>query len=92
MSTLTVLELLRQRASIREFTNTPVPDHILETVLLAALRHRPLFNFQQYTFVEIRDPRNRAELADICASRRCSTYPILEDKAMFSVILLCVCR
>ena len=35
LSTLTVLELLRQRASIREFTNTPVPDHILETALRA---------------------------------------------------------
>lgn len=65
MSTLTVLELLRQRVSIREFINTPVPDHILETVLLAALRAPTSFYFQQYAFVEIRDPQNRAELADI---------------------------
>ena len=64
-STLTVLKLLRQRASIREFTYTPVPDHILETVLLAALRAPASFNFQPYTFVEIRDPQNCAELADI---------------------------
>jgi nitroreductase len=59
-----VLKLLGQRASIREFTTPLVPDHMLETVLLAALRAPTSFNFQPYTFVEIRDPQNRAELAD----------------------------
>jgi nitroreductase len=34
-------------------------------VLLAALRAPASFNFQPYTFVEIRDPQNCAELADI---------------------------
>ena len=34
----------------------------------------------------------RARVKPPCASRRYSTYPILEDKATFSIILSCVCR
>ncbi len=44
MTTLTVIKLLRQRASIREFTNTPVPDHDLSLTcfrLLASAAMNP---------------------------------------------------
>jgi len=42
---------------------------MLETVLLAASRAPTSFNFQPYAFVEIRDPQNRAELADIAGGQ-----------------------
>ncbi|MEU8708604.1 nitroreductase family protein [Streptomyces sp. NPDC048565] len=69
-TTDTVLQLLAQRASCRNFTTESVDDTLVHHVLDAAVRAPTAFNFQPYSFVVVRDPEQRAGLARIAGGQR----------------------
>ncbi|NKI42930.1 nitroreductase family protein [Streptomyces physcomitrii] len=60
-----VLDLLRERSSVRKFTSEPVDPELLDAVLEAALRAPTSFNFQPYSLIVVTEERRRKELADI---------------------------
>ncbi|MFZ3474044.1 nitroreductase family protein [Streptomyces sp. 4.24] len=65
----TVLQLLAERASCRDFTDEQLEDSLVEEVLSAAVRAPTAFNFQPYSFVVVRDPEVRAALRRIAGGQ-----------------------
>ncbi|MBT2452267.1 nitroreductase family protein [Streptomyces sp. ISL-43] len=66
----TVLRLLAERASCRDFTDEQLEDSLVDEVLSAAVRAPTAFNFQPYSFVVVRDPEVRAALSRIAGGQR----------------------
>ena len=56
--------VLRQRAT-RRFSSEPVDDELLERCLLAATHAPSAENLQPWVFVAVRDPRQRARIAEV---------------------------
>ena len=63
---LTVQEAIRQRRSIRSFTDKPVPDDIIRELLEAARLAPSASNRQPWRFIVVTDPKERAKLRRIC--------------------------
>jgi len=63
---LTVQEAIRQRRSIRSFTDKPVPDDIIRELLEAARLAPSASNRQPWRFIVVTDPKERARLRQIC--------------------------
>ncbi|MGB8708112.1 MAG: nitroreductase family protein [Dehalococcoidia bacterium] len=63
---LTVQEAIRQRRSIRSFTDKPVPDDIIRELLEAARLAPSASNRQPWRFIVVTDPKERAKLRQIC--------------------------
>lgn len=62
----TIAGLLARR-SLRQYTDRPVPDDLLRTLLACAQSAPTKSNLQQYSIVVVRDPAQRARLAPLCA-------------------------
>ena len=61
-----VLEAIKTRRSVRQFTDKPVPDDVLDR-LLEALRLAPTgANLQPFKFIVVRDTEVKARLAAAC--------------------------
>ena len=63
---LTVQEAIRQRRSIRSFTDKPVPDDIIRELLEAARLAPSASNRQPWRFIVVTDLKERAKLRRIC--------------------------
>lgn len=77
-----VLDTIRRRRTIRQFTTEPVGDEQLETLLGLAMRAPSRLNRRPWHFVVIRDPRLRERLADLLR-----IHPYLETAS--AVIAVC---
>ncbi|HEX2687811.1 MAG TPA: NADPH-dependent oxidoreductase [Kofleriaceae bacterium] len=64
------LRVLEDRASVREFTADFVEDELVMTILRAACRAPTSDNLQAYSFIVVRDPDRRAELARLAGNQR----------------------
>jgi nitroreductase len=60
-----VLQFIQKRRSIRQFTDEPVSDEQVETLLRAAMAAPSAGNEQAWAFVVIRDPERLTQCADI---------------------------
>ncbi len=61
----TITALLRRR-SLRRYTDAPVPDDLVETLLACAQSAPTKSNLQQYSIIVVKDPAQRARLAPLC--------------------------
>jgi nitroreductase/FMN reductase [NAD(P)H] len=57
---------LLERRSLRAYTDAPVPDELLRTLLACAQSAPTKSNLQQYSIVAVKDPAQRARLAPLC--------------------------
>ena len=69
-TTSETIRLLRDRRSIRKFTNDPVPEATVEAVLEAAFRAPTSSNIQSYSVVVVRDQKAKDELAVATGNQR----------------------
>jgi len=68
MSTTTqTIENQLAHRSIREFTDQPVPDETLETLLEVTNRTATSTGMQSYSIIRVSDPSLRQRIADVCA-------------------------
>ncbi len=63
------IALLRNRVSVRKFTDAPVSEAMIETVLRAAFRAPTSSNIQAYSVVVVRDPVLKAQLSDVAGGQ-----------------------
>ncbi|MEU1800978.1 MULTISPECIES: nitroreductase family protein [unclassified Streptomyces] len=78
--TSSVLELLRRRSSVRNFTGERLEPHVLDALLDTALRAPTSFNFQSYSLVTLVDEGRRKELAEILGKdfvRQCAAFVLV---------------
>jgi nitroreductase len=59
------LDAIRLRRSVRKYTDRPVSDADLDKVLRLALLAPTGHNAQAWSFIVVRDPERRAQLADL---------------------------
>lgn len=64
------IETLNQHVSIRHYTDDPIDDALLNTILNAARRSPTSSNMQAYTFIVVRDPATKATLAELTGNQR----------------------
>ncbi len=64
-----VIELMRQHASVRQYRDDPVPDEIIEDVVSAAQRSSTSSNLQMMSVVAVRDAAKRAQIAAWCGNQ-----------------------
>lgn len=60
---MNVLEAIRTKRAIRQFTDQPVPDELIEEILNAGRRSQSSKNDQPWHFIAIRNRETLAELA-----------------------------
>ena len=58
-----VLEAIRKRRSVREYTGEPVDDTVLRELIEAAVQAPSAINQQPWTFVVIKDPERLAQIS-----------------------------
>jgi nitroreductase len=63
------IELLESHVSVRSFTDAPVPDAMIRTILNAARRAPTSSNWQTYSIIAVRDPDKKARLADLAGGQ-----------------------
>lgn len=59
------LEAIRRRRSVRQYTDRPVADEDLDRLLHLALLAPTGHNAQAWSFIVVREPERRAQLADL---------------------------
>ena len=64
-----VTATLNQHYSVRAFTDQPVSDELLHTILNAARRSPTSSNMQTYSLIVVRDPATRARLAELAGNQ-----------------------
>ena len=67
---MSVYDIVRSRLTVREFTEDPVPDEVVEKLLRAAQWAPSSRNLQPWHFVVIRDGDTLRKIADIASSGR----------------------
>ena len=60
-----VFEAIRKRKAVRTYTDRPVPDEVLDTVLRAALQAPTGSGSQAWSLLVVRDEATRREVADL---------------------------
>ncbi len=68
--TTPVIETLNNHVSIRRYTDEPIPDEMLRTILNAARRSPTSSNMQAYSFVVVRNPETKKQLAVLAGNQR----------------------
>ncbi len=71
------MRLLTDRASCRTFERREIPREVLDRVLAAGVHAPTGGNLQPYSIIEIRDERNRKELARHCNQPFIAHAPVL---------------
>ena len=61
-----VIRQLYERKSVRVFTDQPIPEEIVQEILISAVMAPTAGNQQLYTILRITDPDLKAKLADSC--------------------------
>jgi nitroreductase len=70
MDSKSVIETLNKHVSIREFSNKHIPDDMLNTILNSARRSPTSSNLQTYSFVVVRNPETKKELAKLAGNQK----------------------
>lgn len=99
-----MLDLIKKRRSIREYTDEPVSDADVRTLLEAAMAAPSADNLQPWTFIVVREPGLRKELARthpwsnmcadaavvfvVCADERRSSHWVEDASAATENLLL----
>lgn len=65
-----VLDTLNKHVSIRRYTDEPVSDSLLDTILNAARRSPSSSNMQAYSFVVVRSAETKRRLAALAGSQK----------------------
>jgi FMN reductase (NADPH) len=63
------IEQIHRHASVRHFSDEPVPSEVVETIVLAGQRAATSSNMQRYSVVAVTDPDTRAHLAELCSGQ-----------------------
>ena len=69
----TILDLMNDHQSIRAFTDQPVSQEQIDTILTAALAGPNIQNFQPVTFIEITDQALKAEITQVVGMKYIET-------------------
>ncbi|HEX5688881.1 MAG TPA: nitroreductase family protein, partial [Roseiflexaceae bacterium] len=77
-----VLEAIRTKRAVRQFTEEPVPDDVIRQIVDAGRRSQSSKNDQPWTFVIVRDRETLRKLAD------CGTYAKHLAGAAFAVAIV----
>jgi FMN reductase (NADPH) len=64
------IDTLNQRVSVRDYSDKPVDDNIVRALLNAARRSATSSNTQTYSFVVVRDPDKKRELARLAGDQQ----------------------
>ena len=65
-----VTQTLNQHASVRKFSDKPVPDGMLDAILEAARRSPTSSNMQTYSIIIVRSPETRQKLAVLAGNQK----------------------
>ncbi len=65
-----VTQTLNQHASVRKFSDKPVPDGMLDAILAAARRSPTSSNMQTYSIIIVRSPETRQKLAVLAGNQK----------------------
>ncbi len=65
-----VTQTLNQHASVRKFSDKPVPDGMLDAILAAARRSPTSSNMQTYSIIIVRRPETRQKLAVLAGNQK----------------------
>lgn len=68
--TATVLDVLRHRASVRDFSTKALSDDMLATICDAARQAPTSSNLQAYSLVIVRQPEAKARLAELAGNQK----------------------
>ena len=60
------LRLLRERKSVRAYTDQPIPEEEVNVILNAAIQAPTAGNQQLYTILRITDPERKRRLSESC--------------------------
>jgi nitroreductase len=71
-----IIRLLLERASLRDFADTPIPDEVLNTILEARCHAASGGNLQPYSVIVIRDQKMRVKLAKMCWQKFMAKAPV----------------
>lgn len=64
-----VIEQIQRHASVRHFTDEPVPRTVVETIVAAGQRAATSSNMQRYSAVAVTDEGKRQRLAELCGDQ-----------------------
>ena len=64
------IDLMNAHVSVRSFTNEPVSDEMVDTILDAARRAPTSSNWQTYSIIVVRDPEAKRRLAELAGGQR----------------------
>lgn len=70
MESKSVIETLNKHVSIREFSDKAISDDMLNTILNSARRSPTSSNLQAYSFVVVRNPETKKELAELAGGQK----------------------
>ena len=59
-----LLEAIRKRRSVREYTDEPVDDAVLRELIEAAVQAPSAINLQPWTFVVVKDPTRLSQISE----------------------------
>ena len=68
-SSSSITDVQDRHASVRHFTDQPVSDELLRTILNTARRSPTSSNWQTYSMIIVRDPATRKELARLAGNQ-----------------------
>ena len=68
--TTPVIETLNNHVSIRDYSGKPIPDEMLRVMLNAARRSPTSSNMQAYSFVVVRNPETKKQLAVLAGNQK----------------------
>ena len=64
-----LIDIMRRRSSVRKFTNQPLPDSLIRTILNAAQHAPTSSNMQAYSFIVVRDTKTKIRLAELAGNQ-----------------------
>jgi len=71
-----MIRLLHERASLRDFTDRPIPDEVLQQILTAGTHSATGGNLQPYSVILIRSEETRGRLAEWCEQSFMAKAPV----------------
>ena len=72
-----VIDIQSKHVTIRAFTDEPIPEEMLDTILDAARRAPTSSNMQSYSVIVVKDPATKSQLADYAGGQKhVATCPV----------------
>jgi len=65
-----VTKMLNKHVSVRHYTDEPISDEMLRAILNAARRSPTSSNVQAYTFIVVRNPQTKQQLAELGGNQK----------------------